>query len=85
MIRILLLASFVAAASTLGFACKPSECRQMQSCCDALQDQDDADDIRGACSLGDDTRDPTTCRDVTRNIEYLLEDREMSIPESCQL
>ena len=63
--------------------CRAAECQQMLNCCETVEQ---LDGVGGACAgLAEDTRDPQTCNDVLRTIGYMLEERDESVPESCQL
>lgn len=55
----------------------------MLECCEEVEDLEAA---AGPCQqLGPDASDPQTCRDVTRTIGYMLEDRDRSVPAICEL
>ncbi len=63
------------------FGCRAPECEQMLQCCEAVADMEG---MGTAClALGEETRDPTTCRDVVRTIGYMLDDRDQTKPDAC--
>ena len=79
LLSILLLVSL---AISLG--CRAAECRQMASCCDVVAEME-IQGLGGACAdLATSTRDPQNCRDISRTVRYMLEDRDQPVPEACQ-
>lgn len=78
--KYLLLLTFLA-LFTFTTGCRAPECQQMLQCCSALEE---LEGIGGACVMAKDTRDPTTCRAVVRNLEYMLVDRDQEIPQECK-
>ena len=83
MARFFVLTLFIFALLLALTGCRAPECQQMKECCAAVED---LDGLGGACvDIASDTRDPQTCREVVRTIGYMLDDRDRSRPEACQL
>ncbi|RAL22758.1 hypothetical protein DL240_07615 [Lujinxingia litoralis] len=77
---LMLLTTLTLATTQLG--CKAAECTQMVDCCKEVAD---LPGVGASCKgLAMDTRDPQTCRTVTRTVRYMLEDRGAEIPAVCQ-
>ena len=66
--------------------CKASECVSMLECCASVQQLEGVQERVGqSCGkLAEQTRDPGKCRDIKRTVVYMLEDRKVQVPASCQ-
>jgi len=79
--RNLLPLAMLLALALFATGCKAAECRQMLECCAEVED---VKGVGSSCKgLAQDTRDPYTCRTVTRTVRYMLEDRDQEIPQAC--
>ncbi len=67
---------------TLTTGCKPAECRQMARCCEEVKDMEG---VGAACgSIAKDLINDKTCTSVLQTIGYMLEDKQLPVPEVCR-
>lgn len=83
MIRIIFIIAVTIVCVFASVGCEPTECQQMNECCEAVED---LDGTGSACiDLTEDTTDVETCREVVRTVGFMLDERDKPTPEACQL
>lgn len=63
--------------------CRAAECKQMDRCCAAIQDDEGVGEACDEMTAG--LSDPDTCRSVIHAAQAMLETREGPTPEACLL
>lgn len=77
---IFLILTVLGMALTTG--CKPAECRQMVRCCEEVKD---VEGVGAACGpMAKELSNDKTCTSVLQTIGYMLEDKQLPVPEVCR-
>ncbi len=79
---LLIFSIFTMLGMSLTTGCKPAECRQMVRCCDEVKD---VEGVGAACGpIAKDLDNDKTCTSVLQTIGYMLEDKQLPVPEVCR-